>query len=136
MFKSKERVKATGEVFTPDWLVEEMLDKLPSSVFTEPTKTFIDPACGNGNFLVQVVKRKIENGSTPLQALSTTYGVDIMEDNIAECRQRLFKVAFELNNQQYDASWREPLMNNIICGNALESELETLFGEDSPARSR
>jgi type I restriction-modification system DNA methylase subunit len=130
LIKSKSRSDKHGEVFTPDWLVNEMLDELPSILFTEPTKTFIDPACGNGNFLVEVVRRKIENGSTPFQALSTTYGVDIMEDNIAECRHRLFKVAYEMNNYQFDASWKTPLMRNIICANALENDLETLFGDD------
>jgi len=128
VMKTKKRIKATGEVFTPDWLVNEMLDKLPPDLFTDPTRTFIDPACGNGNILVEVIRRKIENGSTPYQALSTTYGVDIMEDNIAECRRRVFIVAYELNNNQHDKSWKEPLKNNIVCGNALESDLETLFG--------
>jgi type I restriction-modification system DNA methylase subunit len=89
--KSKARVKQLGEVFTPPELVNEMLDRLPAELWTDPSKTYIDPACGTGNFLVEVVRRKIEAGSTPLQALETTYGIDIMEDNVLECRQRLLE---------------------------------------------
>ena len=66
--KTKERVKQTGEVFTPSWLVNEILDKLPEDQWTNSSKTFIDPACGNGNILVEIVRRKIESGAQPLQA--------------------------------------------------------------------
>jgi type I restriction-modification system DNA methylase subunit len=127
--KTKERIKATGEVFTPQWLVDEMLDELPQDVFTNPEKTFIDPACGDGNFLVRVLERKIQNGSTPLQALQTTYGVDIMQDNIDDCRRRLIKVAMGLNSGKLEKSWREPLLNNIKCANTLEKPLEEIFSD-------
>ena len=83
------RVKATGEVFTPTSLVQEMLDQLPNEVFTDPTKTFLDPSCGDGQFLGEVLIRKMENGSTFEQALSTIYGVDLMIDNVDLCRERL-----------------------------------------------
>jgi hypothetical protein len=93
--KTKERIKKTGEVFTPSWLVNQMLDKIDESSFSTPGKTFVDPACGNGNILVEVVRRKIKNGCTAYQSLMTTYGVDIMPDNIDECRERLIDVAYE-----------------------------------------
>ena len=83
------RVKATGEVFTPTPLVQEILDKLQQDVFTDPTKTFLDPTCGDGQFLGEVLIRKMENGSTFEEALSTTYGVDLMIDNVDLCRERL-----------------------------------------------
>ena len=87
--RDKVRVKATGEVFTPTELVQEILDKLQQDVFTDPTKTFLDPTCGDGQFLGEVLIRKIENGSTFEEALSTTYGVDLMIDNVDLCRERL-----------------------------------------------
>lgn len=87
--RDKLRVKATGEVFTPTPLVQEILDRLPSEQFTDPTKTFLDPSCGDGQFLGEVLIRKMENGSTFEQALSTTYGVDLMIDNVDLCRERL-----------------------------------------------
>jgi len=83
------RVKSTGEVFTPTPLVQEMLDQLPDDVFTDPTKTFLDNSCGDGQFLGEVLIRKMENGATFEQALSTIYGVDLMIDNVDLCRERL-----------------------------------------------
>ena len=83
------RVKATGEVFTPTELVREILDKIPAEQFTDPTKTFLDNSCGDGQFLGEVLIRKMENGSTFEQALSTVYGVDLMIDNVDLCRERL-----------------------------------------------
>ena len=83
------RVKSTGEVFTPTPLVQEMLDQLPDNVFIDPTKTFLDNSCGDGQFLGEVLIRKMENGSTFEQALSTVYGVDLMIDNVDLCRERL-----------------------------------------------
>ncbi len=90
--RDKSRVKATGEVFTPTPLVQEMLDQLPPEVFTDPTKTFLEPSCGDGQFLSEVIIKKMENGSTYEQALSTVYGIDLMEDNCIECIKRLYGV--------------------------------------------
>lgn len=87
--RDKLRVKATGEVFTPTPLVQEMLSQLPEEQFTDPTKTFLDPSCGDGQFLSEVLIRKMENGSTFEKALSTIYGVELMPDNVKLCRDRL-----------------------------------------------
>ena len=83
------RVKATGEVFTPTPLVEEILDKMDPTLFTDPTRTFLDPAGGDGQFLASVLYRKLENGIDFETALSTLYSVDLMEDNVELCRERL-----------------------------------------------
>src|ERR1035437_5515752 len=89
--RRQKRKKSTAEEFTPLPLVNEMLDKLTKEVWQEG-KTYCDPACGNGNFLVEVLKRKLNNHHNALQALQTIYGVDIMQDNIKECRLRLLKL--------------------------------------------
>jgi len=109
--RDRVRVKATGEVFTPTPLVQEILDKLPIEQFTDPAKTFLDPSCGDGQFLGEVLIRKMENGSTFKQALSTTYGVDLMIDNVDLCRERL------LCGQEH---LRHIVEKNIQCRNALE----------------
>ena len=83
------RVKSTGEVFTPMLTVQHILSKIPLEQFTDPAKTFLDNSCGDGQFLGEVLIRKLENGSTFEQALSTIYGVDLMQDNVDECRKRL-----------------------------------------------
>lgn len=91
--RNKLRVKQTAEVFTPTPLVQEMLDKLEEedpSLFSDPTKLFLDNSCGDGQFLSEVIIRKMERSGCSLeQALSTTYGVEFMEDNVIECRKRL-----------------------------------------------
>ena len=105
------RVKATGEVFTPTELVLTMLEQIPSDQFTDPTKTFLDNSCGDGQFLGEVLIRKMENGATFEQALSTIYGVDLMIDNIDLCRERL------LCGQEH---LRHLVEKNIQCRDGLK----------------
>jgi hypothetical protein len=116
--RDQNRVKATGEVFTPTPLVQEVLASLPEELFTDPTKTFIDPACGDGQFLSEVLIKKIENGSDFETALSTIYGVDIMQDNVDQCKERLLCGREDL---------RAIVDKNIVCTNSLEYDY--LFGE-------
>lgn len=113
--KSKQRVKEIAEVYTPPKLVNEMLDQLPEDVWEDNIK-FIDPACGTGNMLVEVVKRKIASGSHPMDAVLTTHGIDIMRDNVIECRERLLDFTDRNPIAQY---W---VKQNIIVGDALEIE--------------
>jgi len=124
--KSQERKDQFGEVFTPPTLVREMLDKLPNETFVDPTKVIGDvTGCGSGNFLVEVIKRKIENGSsTPVQALSTTYGVELLRDNVQECHQRLLHVAFESSGQVPTFEWAIIVATNVVCANALTYDME------------
>jgi type I restriction-modification system DNA methylase subunit len=108
--RDRNRVKATGEVFTPTPLVQEILDQLPMEQFTDPSKKFLDNSCGDGQFLSEVLIRKMENGSTFEQALSTIYGVDLMQDNVDECRKRLLCGREDL---------RHIVERNIVCHDAL-----------------
>ena len=116
--REKSRVKSTGEVFTPTPLVQEILDQIPLEQFQDPTKTFLDPSCGDGQFLSEVLIKKMENGSTFEQALSTIYGVDIMPDNVALCKDRL------LCGQEH---LRHIVDKNIVCADALQYDYS--FGE-------
>jgi hypothetical protein len=88
--RDTQRVKQNGEVFTPTALVQEIIEKLPLDQFKDPTKTFLDPTCGDGQFLSEVMIKKMQNGSTYAQALGTTYGADLMEDNCKEVIRRLY----------------------------------------------
>lgn len=123
MRRSKERIKLTGEVFTPREVVMKMINR-DSINYSDPELCFIDRACGNGNFLVEIVSKKIECGLTPWQALSTTFGVDIMEDNVLECRERLLKVA-----DTDDDKHAELVKHTIICGDSVKNSIESLFSE-------
>ena len=108
--RDKLRVKATGEVFTPTELVQDLLSKLPEDLFKNYKKTYIDPSCGDGQFLGEVLIRKVENGIDFEQALSTIYGVDLMQDNVDLCRERL------LCGQEH---LRPIVERNIVCADAL-----------------
>lgn len=104
------RIKATSEVFTPTDLVKSNLDRFPKDFFTDPSKTFIDNSCGDGQFLGEVLIRKVENGIAFEQALQTIYGVDLMPDNVELCRERL------LCGQEH---LRHIVEQNIVCADAL-----------------
>jgi hypothetical protein len=114
--RDKLRVKETAEVFTPTPLVQEMLDKLEESnleLFQNSNKTFLDPSCGDGQFLSEVVIRKMErSGCTLEQALSTTYGVELMEDNVKLCKERL-------GGPNPTQEILDILNTNIVCADAL-----------------
>ena len=115
--RDKLRIKQTAEVFTPTPLVQEMLDKLEEenpTLFSDPTKTFLDNSCGDGQFLSEVVIRKMErSGCTLEEALSTTYGVEFMEDNVNECRTRL-------SGPDPTPEIIKILIKNIVCYDALK----------------
>lgn len=119
--RDKLRVKETAEVFTPTPLVQEILNNLPQELFEDVSKTFLDPSCGDGQFLSEVVIRKMERSECSLEeALSTTYGVDIMEDNIKLCKERL---AGPNPTQEV----LDILDKNIVCADALKYDYS--FGE-------
>ena len=108
--REKNRIKATGEVFTPTELVQEMLDKLDPELFRDSTEPFLDPSCGDGQFLSEVLIRKLEAGIDFADALATIYGVDLMPDNVDLCRERLLCAREDL---------RPVVERNIVCADGL-----------------
>jgi len=112
--RDKLRVKQTSEVFTPTELVQQMLDELGHELFKDISKKFLDPSSGDGQFLSEVVIRKMElSGCTLEHALSTTYGVELMEDNVKLCKERL---AGPNPTKEILAI----LDNNIVCADSLK----------------
>src|SRR6185437_4839155 len=104
LIKSKKRVADHGEVFTPPWLVEAMLD-LVKGESERIDSRFLEPACGSGNFLIPILKRKLaaveakygrcadfEKQHYALLALMCIYGIELLADNIAECRANMLEV--------------------------------------------
>ena len=115
------RTKQTAEVFTPTKLVQEILDNMNQELFKDSEKTFLDNSCGDGQILSEVVIRKIERSNCTLeQALSTTYGVDLMDDNVRLCKERL---AGPNPTQKI----LDILDKNIVCHDALTYDYS--FGE-------
>src|SRR5580692_11786812 len=109
LVKSKQRVADHGEVFTPEWLVEAMLDLVKEETERIDSR-FLEPACGSGNFLTMILERKLavvekRYGKSQLDferyavlAVSSVYGIDILPDNVRDCRRRLFEI--------FDANYR------------------------------
>src|SRR5215472_10661485 len=103
LIKTKRRVADHGEVFTPSWLVEKMLDLVKGETERIDSR-FLEPACGSGNFLVPVLQRKLagveakygksdfERKQYALLAVMCIYGVELLADNIAECRANMLEV--------------------------------------------
>lgn len=95
--KSKDRVKNFGEVFTSKKTVNEMLDLLPKEVF-EPNKTFLEPTCGEGVFILEILKRKFANCKKRKDytiALGSVYGMELQEDNVKICIDNIINLCLE-----------------------------------------
>ena len=135
LIKSKKRVADHGEVFTPPWLVEKMLDLVKGETERIDAR-FLEPACGSGNFLVPVLQRKLaaveaklgksafEKRHYALLALMCCYGVEMLPDNIAECRANMLEVFAEYLNLTDDAdeTYRAAsfvLSLNLVHGDAM-----------------
>jgi hypothetical protein len=146
---SKQRVADHGEVLTGKREVNSMLDLVKSETERIDSR-FLEPACGTGNFLTEILERKLRvvearYGKNQLDyeryailAVSSIYGIDILEDNVQQCRQRLFGI-FDLNylrlfknktNDSCRESVRYILERNIIQGDALS--LKTVGDKPKP----
>lgn len=110
-----EKIANPQNTPTPNIVVEDILESLPMDAWEEG-KTFVDPECGTGQFLVAVAKRKLELGHK--HVLSTIYGTDIIQDKIDECRTRLLNVCGTADEN------KEIILRNIRCENALEYDFK------------
>ncbi len=147
--KSKQRIADHGEVFTSDREVNAMLDLVKQETDRIDSR-FLEPACGTGNFLVEILRRKLavvesrykksqlEYERYAVIAVSSVYGIDILDDNILECRNRLFKIFDKQYTSFYKQKAKEAcrksikyiLDKNIIRGDALT--LKTVGSGDEP----
>ncbi|MBD2421886.1 DNA methyltransferase [Cyanobium sp. FACHB-13342] len=133
--KSKQRVADHGEVFTPKWLVEAMLDLVKGETERIDAR-FLEPACGSGNFLVRILQRKLaavelkfgksafERRHYALLAVMCTYGIELLEDNIAECRANMLDILADYlkvgeSEDLYQAA-SYVLSQNLVHGDALK----------------
>ena len=134
LVKSKQRVADHGEVFTPVWMVEAMLDLVKDEAERIDAR-FLEPACGSGNFMVQILRRKLtavelkygnsdfERQHYALLGLMCIYGVELLADNIVECRAHLLDMFAEhLNLDEVDDLYlaaTHVLAENVVHGDAL-----------------
>ncbi len=129
--KRNKRKKQSAEEFTPDLLVQEMLDKLSQEVWSNPLKTFLDNSAGNGNFLVAILRRKLSLNHDPLVALSTIYGVELMADNVEEMKDRLLIELPSLTPEEAKKA-RKIINHNIVCHDALTWDYENWKSANPP----
>jgi hypothetical protein len=134
LVKSKQRVADHGEVFTPSWMVGDMLD-LVKGESERIDSRFLEPACGSGNFLMMVLLRKLvtvqarygksefERNHFALFALMCIYGIELLEDNVRECRENLLRIFMTRLKIDAESVWCKAalavLNANIIHGDAL-----------------
>jgi len=142
LIRSRDRVADHGEVFTPQWMVDDMLN-LVKDESERIDSRFLEPACGSGNFLKPVLRRKLatvqsrygrsefERKHYALFALMCVYGIELLEDNVAECRQNLQQIFDEYLDVESGSEWSRAaaavLRANVIQGDALT--LQTPAGE-------
>ncbi len=134
LVRSKQRVADHGEVFTPAWMVDAMLD-LVKHESERIDSRFLEPACGSGNFLVPVLQRKLatvefqfgkndfEKRHHALFALMCIYGIELLQDNAEECRANLLDFFASYLRVAHDDTWfaaaKNVLAVNIVQGDAL-----------------
>lgn len=140
--KSKQRVTNHGEVFTGKREINAMLDMVKQETERLDSR-FLEPACGTGNFLVEILRRKLavlkdkyaknqaDYEHYGVIAASSIYGVDLLPDNVLECQERLngifvmeYTALFSVLNQQCLAAIKYLFSKNILCGDALNMRTE------------
>ena len=148
--KSKERVRDHGEVFTAEREVKAMCDLVKDETERIDSR-FLEPACGDGNFLAEILTRKLQAvkkkygksvtdyEKNSLLAVSGIYGVDILYDNVLACRKRMFdiwndeysRVCKGAEDEQMRNAIKFILQRNIVCGNALTLKCVDDKGQDT-----
>jgi len=131
IIKSKDRVRDQGEVFTPPRIVKDMLDMVGDDIY-DKTKRILEPTCGDGNFLVEILQRRLdkiprklkieEKEFEVLSILSNIYGIDIMQDNIIEARSRLAGIVHTFFSESRNSSDFLTAANTIIERNIVRGD--------------
>ena len=130
--KSRQRVRDFGEVFTPTKIVKAMCDLIPEEMYSDLAKTFLEPACGEGVFLIEIFQRKLaycKDARDGLKALNCLFGVDIQADNVEATRRNLLAVyqeRFPTANDFAMAFARAIVESHIICDDCLNPQTETV----------
>ena len=120
-----KRRKKTQEFYTPYSIIKKMIDKIEPEIWADPTKTFLDPAMGNGNIILGILYRRIvEYGIDWKTALETCYGVELMQDNVYETHARVIKL-FDALGIDYDEDVAMDIMlKNLVCSDFFKWNFE------------
>lgn len=132
--RSKERITKNGEVFTPKALVEKMMDKIPVEKWSDPEATFLEPTFGSGNMLICMLERRIASGIEPIQAVKTLYGVELMQDNVDLCKDRIREV-LRANKVKIDKKVNDIIDHNFVCSDFFKWDFENWCSKEQSAES-
>lgn len=114
--KNNKEGKSTAEFFTPYSIVKKMCDKIPESDWADPDKTWLEPSMGHGQFILMILYRRIHEYKIPwMTALKNVYGVELMQDNVEECRERVHELLRNISSD-YDPDIADLIMDkSFVC---------------------
>ena len=121
--REKTRITKNGEVFTPSVLVKQLLDKIPEEKWKDPKATFLEPCCGNGQIVIGMLERRISSGISPIDALRTLFGVELMQDNIDLCKDRIRDV-LRANKVKITPEINKIIDHNFVCSDFFKWDFE------------
>lgn len=129
--RTDKRISDNGEVFTPKDLVLQMLAKIPDDDWKNPKKTFLEPTFGSGNMLICMLEKRIESGVKPIDALKTLYGVELMQDNVDLCKERIKDLlrdyGVKINKKILDI-----IDHNFVCSDFFKWDFENWCSKEKP----
>ena len=117
-------ISNTNEFFTPYSIVKKMCDKISPEKWNDPNANFLEPSTGNGQFVVYIIYNKIKHGSTWEQALSHTWGVELLESNVKETHERVIKLLHNMNIKFDEVKAQEIMNHNLVCSNFFKWDFD------------
>lgn len=120
----RKGAKSTQEFFTPYEIVKKMADKVPEEYWSDPTKTFCEPCFGNGQFVLYIIWNRIQHGIDWETALRTTYGVELMQDNVHETYNRICNMLMNMNIYFDNELALDIMHKNLVCSDFFKWDFE------------
>jgi hypothetical protein len=122
--KNNKNGKSTAEFFTPYEIVKKMAEKVSEEVWADPTKTFCEPCFGNGQFVLYIIWKRLTCGIEVKQVFETLYGVELMADNVAETKERIFNLLNTMQVEYNKEEIKQILDEHLVCSDFFEWDFE------------
>ena len=114
----------TQEFYTPYSIVKRMCEKISDSDWSNPEKTFLEPSFGNGQFILYIIWKRINSGISWKDTLSTLYGVELMEDNVQETKERILNLLDSLDIEYSQREAQEIMDHNLVCSDFFKWDFD------------
>ena len=115
---------STNEFFTPYSIIMKMCDKVPESDWADPEKTFCEPCFGNGQFILAIIYKRLMAGVDLMTTLKTLFGVELMEDNVQETKDRILDMLDKMEIEYHRPSVMKILNKNLVCSDFFKWDFE------------